>query len=466
MAYSIIALQELNLNYKWNPIYWQTGYLLCESGAYDEEANDSTKYGKVGTAISRIQKEGVTIANPDINTAEFGFVPDEDNNRIIFSLKGINAISTDLAQEIIKNRPYTSFEDFCTRMIETKKVQNSQMLMLIKAGCFLNLDSQDREETMRKYLKKYQYNPTEKLTLAQMNAIQEYDIIPENLKICVRYLNFKKYVLSPEGFVENYVDNTKKIPKVGYHDRYFILDEQSQEFFTEHFTEESIVRVQNGFYVVSEKKFLKEIDTKLQPLKDWFESDEAVKAYNTATFRSIWNKHASGSEAKWSMQALTYYDQKQELDGVDEQQYDIINFFDMPEEPESYETYTKWVNGEPKQLPKYTIHRIAGVVLNADNNHHTVSILTKNGVVDVKMYKESYAHYNRRISVSNGKGSKTVVEEPWFKRGTLLCVAGFRRGDQWVPRVYTDSVFKHTINKITSVNPDGTLELQLERVKV
>lgn len=466
LAYSIIALQELNLNYKWNPIYWQTGYLQCESGAFDEDANESTKYGKVGTAVSRIQKEGVTIANPDITAAEFGFVPDENNNRIIFGLKGICSINTELAQEIIQNRPYTSFEDFCTRMVDTKIIKPAQMLMLIKAGCFLNLDSQDRFETMRKYLTRYQYKPIEKLTLAQIAAIRQYDIIPEDLKICIRYLDFKKYVLDPSGFVANYKNPDKKVPKCGYHDRYFILDEQSQEFFTEHFTEESIVRVQNGFYVVSEKKFLKEIDTKLQPLKDWFESDEAVKAYNTAMFDSIWKQYASGSEAKWSMQALTYYDGKHELEGIDEKTYDIVNFFDMPEEPEAYETYTRWIDGEVKELPKYTIHRIAGCVVNADNNHHTVSMLTQYGIVDVKCYKEAYAHYNRRISQPNDKGGKTVVEEPWFKRGTLLCVAGFRRGDQWVPRVYADSVFKHTINKIININTNGSLDLQMERIKI
>ena len=35
---------------------------------------------------------------------------------------------------------------------------------------------------------------------------------------------FKKYVLADEGFIENYIDENKKIPQCGYHDRYFILD--------------------------------------------------------------------------------------------------------------------------------------------------------------------------------------------------------------------------------------------------
>lgn len=466
LSYSLIGLQELNIAYKFGTLYWSTACVVVDSGANDEESNEGTNYGKMAVAVARIQQEGAKIANPDINTSEFGFVPNIETNEIIYGLKGINSINTELVQEIIKNRPYTSFEDFCTRMIETKKVQNAQMLMLIKAGCFLNLDSQDRAETMRKYLTKYQYKPTEKLTLAQMKAIKEYAIIPEDLAICVRYIDFKKYVLDPSGFVANYKNPNKKVPKCGYHDRYYVLDEQSQTFFTEHFTEDSVIRVQNGFYVVSEKKFSKEIDAKLEPLREWFESESALNAYNEATFNAIWDQYASGNEAKWSMQALTYYDDKHELDGVDNHKYDIVDFNLMTEEPESYETYTRWIDGEVKELPKYVIHRIAGCVINADNNHHTVSILTQYGIVDAKFYKEAYAHYNRRISITDDKGKKTVVEEPWFKRGTLLTIAGFRRGDQWIPRVYADSVFKHTVNRIVSIGEDGTLDLQMERIKV
>ena len=413
-----------------------------------------------------MQKEGIVIANPDINEAQFSFDPDVEHNAIIYALKAINGIGDDACRVIIQNRPYKSFEDFCEQMIDTKLIKPSQMLMLIKAGCFLNLDSQDRSETMRKYLTKYQFKPVEKLTLAQMNSIQEYNIIPEDLQICVRYLNYKKYVLADEGFLEYYIDETKKLPKAGYHDRYYILDANSQPFFIEHFSEESVMRVEGEYYVVSEKRFTKEVDAKLQPLKDWFISDTALKAYNEASFSAIWSKYASGYEAKWSMQALTYYDQKHELADVDNEQYGIVDFYSLDEEPEPYEYYTRWIDGEQKQLPKYKIDRIAGTVLNADNLHHTVSLLTTTGVVDVKFYKEAYAFYSRRLSEPDGKGGKTVIENSWFQRGTLLIVCGFRRGDQWVPRNYGETIYKHTVNKILAVKEDGTLDIQFERTKL
>ncbi len=467
LGYSTIAVQEMNMaaNPEYPIILWNCANLITDSMA-DEEVEGSTDYGSVGRAIAGMQHRGIKIFNPDINTAKFGFAPDIEHNAIIYGLKSLNGIGDEVCKLIIANRPYTSFEDFCTRMIDTKLVKNSQMLMLIKAGCFLNLDSQDRFETMKKYLYRYQIKPVDKLTLAQLGAIQEYNIIPDDLQICIKYINFKKYVLDEEGFVENYINTDKKIPKCGYHDRYYILDDNSQKFFEEHFTEESVVKIQNGFYVVSEKKFTKEVDSLLQPLKDWFISEEAVKQYNNAMFESTWKQYASGNESKWSMQALTYYDQKHELEDIKEEEYGIVNYFELPEEPVAYETYTRYIDGEYKELPKYTIYRVAGTVLESDSTHHTVSLLTKYGVVNLKLYKEAFAFYNRAISKPDNKGGKTIVEKSWFTRGTLLVAAGFRREDIFTLRNYSDTVYAHTLNRILSVNPDGSLELQQERTKV
>lgn len=466
LSYSLIGLQELNLCYKYNILYWSAANLIVDSGANDSNANEGTNYGKIGVAISKMQQENVIIANPDISTAEFSFLPDEASNQIIYALKAINSINTEIAQTIIQNRPYNSMDDFATRMLDTGVIKNSQMLMLIKAGCFLNFHSKDRAETMKWYLTKYKLSPVEKLTLAQLKSITEYDIVPDDLKLCMRYINFKKYVLDDEGFVEYYRDPNKKLPQCGYHDRYFILDEESQKFFKEHFTEDSVIKVQGSYYIISEKKFTKEVDVKIQPLKEWFVSDEAVKAYNDAQFKAIWNQYALGNEAHWSMQSLTCYDDKHELDGIRNEMYGVVDYFSLPETPEVYDIYTRYINGERKKMPKYTILRLAGTVLNADNNHHTVSLLTTTGVVNVKFPKGQYAFYNRRISQLNETGVKKLIEDSWFKRGTLLIVAGIRQDDMFRAMNYSDTIYKHSCERILEVRNDGTLLLQAERANV
>ena len=469
LSYSLLLLQELNLCYKYDPIYWQTANLIVDSGSSDETSNDSTNYGKMGIAIATIQKEGVRIALPTLNEAEFGFKPDTENEQIIFGLKGINSINTETAQILIQNAPYSSLADFANKMLETNIIKPAQMVMLIKGGCFTKIHSPNRSETLDWYLRNYQFTETNKLGLAQVNRMKEMGIIPDTFKLNARMVDFKKYVLDDEGLYEKHIEEGKKMVKRGYHDGWYILDNNSQPFFKEHFSEDSVRKVVNGYYVVSEKAFTKEVDNRyIAPLKVWFESEEAKTLYNFTAFLQVWEKYGLGTEASWNMQALCYYDGKHELDGLDEKKYGVSNFFEMPEEPVAYDYYTRWVNGEPRKMPKYTICRIAGTVLNADNNHHTVALLTKYGLVNVKMNKGHYAFYNKRISARLDKDSdkKTVLEDSWLKRGNKLIISGIRRGDQFFPLIYQDTVYQHTVNKIDEINTDGSVVLLAERTKV
>ena len=468
LAYSIIGLQELNLCYKYNPIYWQTANLIVDSGAIDENAGDSTNYGKMATAIASVQKENVKVELPLINSAEFGFKADVENNRIIFGFKGINGIGDDIVQAIIQNRPFDSIEDFATKMLDTKLITNSKMVQLIKAGCFTDLHSQDREETMDWFLKKYAFIPCEKLTMQQFGKLIELGIIPDNLDLAVRTVNFKKYVLDDENLCEKHIEKGKKIPKRGYHDGYYILDDNSQPFFKEHFTEDSIVKAKGDYYIISEKLFAKETDQKIQPLKDWFENTDTLKLYNDSVYQTIWKKNADGSLPSWSMQALSFYDGEHELEHINEELYGVVNFFELPEEPEPYDYYTRYIDGTPRQMPKFKISRIAGTVINADNLHCMVTLLTRHGAVQVKFNKGHYAFYNKQISVKLDPDSdkKTVLEKSWLSRGSKIIVAGIRREDSFRPMIYKDTIYQHTVNRIQEIYEDGTLLLQSERTKV
>ena len=467
LAYSIVGLQELNLSYKYNPIYWQTANLVVDSGSLDEESNDSTDYGKMGVAIASVQKESVNVTMPLINEADFGFKPDIPNNRIIFGLKGINSINTELTQTIIANRPYQSIEDFAKRMIDTKIVSPSRMIQLIKGGCFTELHSKDRTETMDWYLRKYLFHPCKKLTMAQLNKMKELGIIPEKYYVLLDLLNLKEYILDDEGFYKNYIDSKrKKIPKKGYHDRFYILDSTSQPYFQKFFPNEEeagVVDAKNGFYIISEKQFKKAVDKELLPFKEWMET--ALDKYNDALYAQIWNQYASGTLPHWSMESLCYYDSEHELEHINEEKYGVVNYFELPEEPEPYDYYTRWIDGERKQIPKHKISRIAGTVLKADNFHSMVTLLTKYGPVNVKFNKGHYSFYNKIISVVDPEtGKKKKIEDSWLKRGSLIMVAGIRRGDQFIPMVYKDTIYKHTVNLIKEVN-GRDLVIQQERTQ-
>ena len=465
LGYSTIAIQEMNMAYRFPIIFWNCANLIVDSMA-DEELDGSTDYGKVGIAISNMIKSGINISLPLINNAEYGFIPDVKNNTIIYGFRSMNGIGDDIAQAIIQNRLYTSMDDFAARMLDTKIIHPAQMIKLIKGGCFLTLHDSDRFKTMEWYLRNYCFEPLSKLTMTQLPKMQEFSIVPEQFRNSLNCIKIKQYVLDDEGLYKLYIDPDKKLPKRGYHDRYFILDEVSQPVFNKFFSEDSVIDVKDGYYIISEKKFIKECDVLIQPLRDWFGSQEALDAYNNAFFKSVWDEKASGTEASWNMEACCFYDQEHELANVDEKYYGIVNYFDLPEEPEPYDWYSRKIDGEWKRVPKYRITRIAGTVLRSDNSRHSVALLTCYGVVNVKFYKGNYAFYNKRISQPLGDGKKKVLEDSWLKRGNKLLISGIRRDDQFFPLIYKDTIYKHTVYLINNILPDGRMELQTERVQV
>ena len=467
LGYSTIGVQEMNMAYKYPIIYWNCANLIVDS-ASDEETKGATDYGKVGIAINNMQKAGINIALPLINEADFGFMPDEKKNRIIFGLKAMNGIGDDVARAIVENRPYKSIEDFCERMVTTKLVTPAQMFKLIKGGCFTELHNPDRKVTMDWFLRNYVFSPCGSLTLQQFGRMQEMNIIPKELELAVKMVNFKKYVLHEDNLHTKHIEKGKKMVKRGYHDGYYTLDKNSQPFFINHFTENSVVGLNGDYYLVSEKLFTKEVDNYIQPLKDWFAKEDSLNLYNETVYKELWNKHAAGTISHWSMEALTYYDEEHELANINNELYGIVNFFDLPEEPEAYAYYTRYIDGEAKAMPKFKICRIAGVVLDNNSTHHSISLLTPHGVVTAKFSKGQFAFYNKQISAKLDPNSekKTVLEKSWFRRGSLLCLQGVRRGDQFVPMVYSDTIYKHTVNLIQEVYEDGKMLLQTERVKV
>lgn len=454
LSYSIVALQQLNLCYKYGLIYWQTACLLTDSGSLDE-SDSGVRYGKIGIAIANMQREGVMVTPPLINEAYRGFKPDAQNNRIIFAFKAINGVGDNDVEVILANRPYTSFDDFATRIIEPKLLTNSTIIALIQAGTFTAIDDEDPRKTLAKYISRYIYTPNESLTLANIAKIQAYNILPDDLNTQLHIYNYKAYV-TQDDFVDRFIINEgKKVPKCGYHDRALVLDSLSQPYFQEHFSEESVIGTKGDKYIISEKKFIKEWESITQDLRNWIKSPQALDAYNKAQYFELWQKYGEGTLSHYEMMRLSCYLHPHELANIDLEPYGVVNYFDLPRQPEAYSGYRKKSKdtGEWIWVPKFNITRLAGTVLNADNNHHTVSVLTLQGVVNIKFNKGQYAFYNRRMAGDNS----------WFKRGTLILVCGYRQDDNFRAYRYNDTIYNHTVNKIIGFKNDGTLELMMQR---
>ena len=97
---------------------------------------------------------------------------------------------------------------------------------------------------MKEYISKFLVSKCNSLGMQQFNKLlalnEKYDFIPEELQLSIRHVNFKKYVLDDYFFYKKVIIDGKKVPKAGYHDRLFKLDETSMKFFIQYYSEDSV----------------------------------------------------------------------------------------------------------------------------------------------------------------------------------------------------------------------------------
>jgi DNA polymerase-3 subunit alpha len=161
------------------------------------------------------------------------------------------------------------------------------------------------------------------------------------------------------------------------------------------------------------------------------------------------------------MEALCFYYNEHELENVNTHKYGIVNFFDLPEQPEVEYFFKR--NG--KEIPIYKTHKIIGTVISKNDARSSISLLTTEGVVNVKFTKEYFAMFGRQISEKQEDGTKKVMEKGWFQRGTKVMCTGFRRDDMFVTKTYSHTP-THQLYKITEVLPNGDIELTHDRYGV
>ena len=75
---------------------------------------------------------------------------------------------------------------------------------------------------------------------------------------------------------------------------------------------------------------------------------------------------------------------------------------------------------------------------------------------------ETYSYYEQRISQGDVE-HKVMVDDSWFKRGTKLCIVGYRNNDYFRAKKYKNSIFKHTVLLIEKVSNNADLIIRSER---
>ena len=465
LAYSFIGAQTLYLGTHWNPIYWDTACLVVNSGSledavdedgkalYDEEEFDdapveekkkkatSTDYGKVAKALNDIINAGINVSLVSINGSDFGFKPDVKNNRILFGMKALLNVNDDLVRRIIEGRPYRGIKDFYQKIKPTKQA----MVSLIKAGAFD--DFMERKIAMAWYIWET-CDKKSRLTLQNFPTLVKQDMVPKDTP--ERALSYRVYEFN------RYLKAKCKKPESAVA---FILDPRAIEFLYE-LGFENLIDDNNRLDM---KKWDKKYQAFMDIFRDWLKADGAdvLADLNSRIFKADWDKYAGDANySAWEMEVLCFYKHEHELAHVDMQKYGLSNFNDLPEEPEVEHTFYR----NNKAIHLFKLSRIAGTCIAKNKTKGVVTILTTDGVVNVKFRKEYFALFDKRISERGEDGVKHVIEKSWFDRGKMIMVQGVRSGDTFITKKYSSSV-GHQLYKIVSVDKNGDLTLQNERYK-
>lgn len=440
IAYSFIGAQTLYIATHWNPIYWDTACLIVNSGATDVSSSGSTDYGKIARAIGQIRAAGIKVNLANINKSNFGFIPDVENNQILFGLKGMLNVGDDVVAAIIENRPYSSPRDFLSKVNPNKQA----MISLIKGGAFD--DMEDRKFVMAWYIWDTCDKKT-RLTLQNLPTLIKRGLLTEDTPAQVlarRVYEFNRYLKA-------ITKNEKNIPKDTY-----VVDERAISFLTEINQEELI---SNNCIKVKDwdKVYQKHMDV----FRSWMaeNKDEILQKLNYDIFMEDWNKYAGkGNISAWEMEVLCFYYHEHELANINQFMYGFDNFFNLSPYPVVEKTSQK--GGRDVNI--FRLYHICGTCLAKNKTKSTVTLLTTTGVVNVKIRREMFAMYDKQISERQADGSKKVMEKSWFNRGNMIVVTGIRSGDDFIAKKYASSG-GHTLYKIAAVHSDGTLTLQHER---
>jgi DNA polymerase-3 subunit alpha len=469
LAYSLVGLQEMNLAFRYPTIFWNCACLITDSGGAEEEeeaevvdiyepedfsefeyedAPDrktkkkkrrSNNYDKIATAIGKMRAEGVNITPPDINTSQYTFYPDAENNRILFGFRGMLNVGDDVIAAAIANRPYSSPKDF----IEKVNPKKTAMISLIKAGAFDTMI--DRKICMGWYLWEI-CDKKEKLTLQNMPTLIKYGLLPEDndeFIMARRVYEFNRYLKAI----------TKK-DNAAY-EGYYTLDPRAIAFLDE-IGQEELMETDNLAWFMKQKVWEKVYGKYMDIYRNWMakNKNEILIKLNQQIFKEEWEKYAGGTLAAWEMEVMCFYYHEHELAHVNKEKYGLVDFFQLPEDPIVANTFFRG----GKEVRMFQLSKICGTCIAKDKAKGIVTLLTPYGVVPVKFRKEYFSMFDKQISVKDAEGVKHVMERSWFNRGSMIVVQGIRSGDNFLPKKYSSSVSEQ-LYKITEIDNKGEIKL-------
>jgi DNA polymerase III subunit alpha len=452
-GYSLIAIQEMNLAYHYPIIYWNTACLSVDSSAINQadfynlveddivdvdevegkKVANKMDYAKIAAALDDFKKT-CKIELPDINISRLGFTPDEENNSILYGLKGITKLTDPAINEIMANRPYKSFEDFISKR-NTKVMTIDKIINLIKSGAFNNLEKKSSEEIMKSFILS-ESDQKKRLTMQNANMLIDLDLLPHEFDY-----QMNVYKLTKE--LRKHRDKNK----MWYFGDCLDIPENKIDLWR------SIIKdskIQGQTLDIDDTPNRRVIDSsawdrfykmQMEIVSNYIKANSStlLETLNNRLFKDKYEHYCSGDKLKWQLDSMNFYFDGHPLTKAKSQiDIDIDRLEDIVEGKEEGFFLIKG-----KQIPKMHLYTIIGTVIDKDKVKGIVTIQCPDGIVNLKLYKDLFATFNTDL----------VNQSSFLERGTHLMVTGVKRGPTFVPKVYKNTGRK-AIVKI-NIDSDG-----------
>ena len=309
--------------------------------------------------------------------------------------------------------------------------------MLIKAGAFRNITKRSRMELLKDYVYSLS-SPKTTLNGRNINMLIEMNLLPDNLAHERHNFNWYKYI-----------SKTRNIRK-----GYFQLDNPGLAFYNKHYSGDDLEYFDNGTFIkaTAAKRY---VDVTNNTIKNYIKQhhDELLEKVNQTLYDEMWEKYKMKSEADGEMEALRMYASEHPLKKF-ALTYDRLNTI-------KEDHYVGYFNIKGKRFPKHFIYSIVGTVVAKDKMKHMITLLTPEGAIQVKLWRDTFTYFDRKVT-SVKDGVQITIQDSFFEVGTHLVIFGRKSNDMFYPKKYKDTGVESEIMKINIDNDLIQVEAKID----
>lgn len=376
LAYAIVTYITAYLKYHY-PVEFMNTILTY--------ANDSTEITKY---LVQCKDMNIKILNPDINESYLGFRV--YNNSILYGIGSLYNVGEPTVNQIIKNRPYLSFQDFLNKNVEKVKENDikfdkSALISLINSGCFDNLPMNDneKEKTNRNFLLgKIFYSNTDlinKVTTTNIPELFENNLIDKNEFIKEKIIYDLHKILLSKKYKLNLINDDNIVIK-----------------FKNNYTESTYEITENEL-LINKNKYTKEYNKHLEKLKKNLKDNSKQYSLQINKLRVVnayMNYKQNRDISDLEFESTSFYFSPSWLTNASIK-YNVDEFKDIPSlDMNEVGYYTK------KQL--YTI---VGTLTGKVKKHKEIILLTNSGIVIAKLGDILY----NTVASDLSRGNKIIL---------------------------------------------------------